>query len=77
LLPNATPPPPPHTFAQWELYSGAHAFKGIPRALLGHEVAHQQRRPQFPDDCPFDFQLLACRCVGVGVGVLGVGLVCA
>jgi hypothetical protein len=40
---------------------GASYVQGIPRALLGYEVAHQQRRPQFPDDCPFDYQLLACR----------------
>lgn len=45
----------------WELYSSGHAFKGIPRALLGHEVAHQQRRPQFPEGSPFEYQLLACR----------------
>eukprot|EP00775_Hariotina_reticulata_P010053 gene10053-10209_t len=45
----------------WELYSGGHAFKGIPRALLGHEVAYRQRRPHFPEGSPFDFQLLACR----------------
>ncbi|KIY91950.1 Mitogen-activated protein kinase kinase kinase 11 [Monoraphidium neglectum] len=50
----------------WELFTGQHAFKGIPRALLGHEVAYQQRRPQFPDGCPFDFQLLACRRAGPG-----------
>ena len=45
----------------WELFTGAHAFKGVPRALLGHEVAYQQLRPQFPEGCPFDYQLLACR----------------
>jgi serine/threonine protein kinase len=45
----------------WELFTAQHAFKGIPRALLGHEVAHRQRRPQFPEGSPFDYQLLACR----------------
>jgi serine/threonine protein kinase len=45
----------------WELYTAQHAFKGIPRALLGHEVAHRQRRPQFPEGSLFDYQLLACR----------------
>ncbi|KAI8468020.1 MAG: kinase-like domain-containing protein [Monoraphidium minutum] len=46
----------------WELFTGKHAFKGVPPTLLGHEVAYQQRRPQFPEGCPFDYQLLACRC---------------
>jgi hypothetical protein len=57
------PPPSPPQFGilLWELFTGQHAFKGIPRALLGHEVAYQQRRPQFPEGCPFDYQLLACR----------------
>jgi serine/threonine protein kinase len=45
----------------WELYTAQHAFKGVPRALLGHEVAHRQQRPQFPEGSPFDYQLLACR----------------
>lgn len=46
----------------WELYTGGHAFKSVPRALLGHEVTKANKRPQFPDDCPFEYQLLACRC---------------
>lgn len=46
----------------WELYTGQQAFKGTPRVLLGHEVTKMGRRPEFPQDCPFDYQLLACRC---------------
>ncbi|KAG2431643.1 hypothetical protein HYH02_013220 [Chlamydomonas schloesseri] len=46
----------------WEAYTAGQAFKGTPRALLGHEVTKMNRRPQFPLDTPFEFQLLACRC---------------
>lgn len=46
----------------WELYTAQQAFKGTPRVLLGHEVAKMGHRPEFPPDCPFDYQLLACRC---------------
>lgn len=46
----------------WELYTAQNAFKGVPRALLGHEVTRNGMRPQFPASCPFEFQLLACRC---------------
>eukprot|EP00775_Hariotina_reticulata_P011706 gene11706-11851_t len=46
----------------WELYTGQQAFQGTPRVLLGHEVAKMGLRPSFPGECPFDYQLLACRC---------------
>ncbi|GFR51737.1 hypothetical protein Agub_g14113, partial [Astrephomene gubernaculifera] len=46
----------------WETYTGGQAFKGTPRALLGHEITKMNRRPQFPYDTPFEYQLLACRC---------------
>ncbi|GIL86268.1 hypothetical protein Vretimale_13734 [Volvox reticuliferus] len=46
----------------WQTYTAGQAFKGTPRALLGHEVTKMNRRPPFPLDTPFDFQLLACRC---------------
>jgi serine/threonine protein kinase len=62
--PHQTPSAPPAAqfgVLMWELFTGQHAFKGVPRALLGHEVAYQQLRPQFPEGCPFDYQLLACR----------------
>jgi serine/threonine protein kinase len=46
----------------YEMYTGTQAYLGLPRALLGHEVAKLGRRPEFPPECPFDYQLLACRC---------------
>ncbi|KAI8472387.1 MAG: hypothetical protein J3K34DRAFT_209795 [Monoraphidium minutum] len=46
----------------WELYTGCHAYAGIPRALLGHSITKQGVRPEFPQCTPFDLQLLACRC---------------
>lgn len=46
----------------WELYTGEQAYKGIPRALLGHKITKQGLRPEFPADTPFDYQFLACRC---------------
>jgi hypothetical protein len=42
--------------------AGDHAYKGIPRALLGHNITKQGMRPTFPADTPFDWQFLACRC---------------
>jgi serine/threonine protein kinase len=61
--PRPKPPARPTQFGilLWELYTKQPAFRGVPRALLGHEVAYRQRRPQFPEGCPFDYQLLACR----------------
>ncbi|WIA41787.1 hypothetical protein OEZ86_009120 [Tetradesmus obliquus] len=46
----------------WELYTGDHAYRGIPRALLGHNITKAGMRPTFPSDTPFDWQFLACRC---------------
>eukprot|EP00878_Enallax_costatus_P007009 GHUV01007345.1.p1 GENE.GHUV01007345.1~~GHUV01007345.1.p1 ORF type:complete len:1094 (+),score=299.39 GHUV01007345.1:294-3575(+) len=46
----------------WELYTGEQAYKGVPRALLGHKITKQGLRPEFPADTPFDYQFLACRC---------------
>lgn len=46
----------------WELYTGEQAYKGVPRALLGHKITKQGMRPEFPVDAPFDYQFLACRC---------------
>jgi len=33
-----------------ELATGGRAFAGTPRALLGHQIARQHRRPQWPSD---------------------------
>jgi serine/threonine protein kinase len=46
----------------YEIYTASQAYKGVLKVLLGHEVARMGLRPEFPPDCPFDFQLLACRC---------------
>ncbi|MEW5298224.1 MAG: hypothetical protein WDW36_001371 [Sanguina aurantia] len=46
----------------WELYTGGHAFKDVPMALLGHSITKGNQRPRFPADAPFDLTLLACRC---------------
>lgn len=46
----------------FELYTGENAYKGVPRALLGHNVTKQGMRPVFPPDTPFEWQFLACRC---------------
>ena len=46
----------------WELLTGRHAFKGVPRALLGHRVAAEGLRPLFAAETPMEYQLLACRC---------------
>lgn len=46
----------------WELFTGEHAYKGIPRALLGHNISKQGMRPVYPPDTPFEWQFLSCRC---------------
>ncbi len=32
----------------WELATGGRAFAGTPRALLGHQIAQEKRRPAWP-----------------------------
>ncbi len=44
------------------MYTADHAYKGVPRALLGHSITKQGLRPTFPPGTPFDYQFLACRC---------------
>jgi serine/threonine protein kinase len=46
----------------WELWTGEHAHRGVPRSRLASEVAQRGLRPQFPGDAPFEYVLLACRC---------------
>ncbi len=46
----------------WELFTGGVAYQGVPRALLGHAITKEGRRPEFPAAAPFEYQLLACRC---------------
>ena len=42
--------------------SGGHAYKGMPKALLGHAVALEHKRPVFPDYAPHAYVALAQRC---------------
>jgi hypothetical protein len=46
----------------WEMYTGARAFEGVPRALLGHQITREHKRPRFPDSTPWAYRDLAERC---------------
>ena len=46
----------------WELYTSARAFDGVPRALLGHQIAREGLRPRFPEGAPAAYRALAERC---------------
>ncbi|KAG2450299.1 hypothetical protein HYH02_004806 [Chlamydomonas schloesseri] len=46
----------------WEIFVGGHAFKGMPRALLGHQVAEEGKRPVFPPFTPEPYACLAADC---------------
>ncbi|KAJ9524730.1 hypothetical protein QJQ45_024366 [Haematococcus lacustris] len=46
----------------WELFTGGHAFKGVPRALLGHQITREALRPRWPDAAPPGLRTLAERC---------------
>jgi serine/threonine protein kinase len=46
----------------WEMFTGAHAYAGVPRALLGHQVAVSGMRPVFPSFTPRDYKTLAEAC---------------
>lgn len=39
----------------YELYTSKHVFKGIPRALLGHQITVMHKRPEFPANAPEEF----------------------
>lgn len=42
--------------------AAGYAFKGTPRALLGHAITQSGTRPTFPAETPFEYRLLAMRC---------------
>jgi hypothetical protein len=44
------------------MYTGARAFEGVPRALLGHQITREHKRPRFPEDTPWAYRDLAERC---------------
>ncbi|GFR47096.1 hypothetical protein Agub_g8666 [Astrephomene gubernaculifera] len=46
----------------WELFTGGHAFQGVPRALLGHQITQERRRPPFPPFVPEAYARLAAEC---------------
>ncbi|KAI8463487.1 MAG: hypothetical protein J3K34DRAFT_145885 [Monoraphidium minutum] len=46
----------------WELYTGGHAFKGIPLLLLASKVSEHGVRPVFPETTPEGWRTLAERC---------------
>ncbi|WIA33746.1 hypothetical protein OEZ86_006861 [Tetradesmus obliquus] len=46
----------------WDLFTGGHAYHGIPKALLGHQVAVCGLRPAFPDFTPSEYRALAEAC---------------
>ncbi|WIA08278.1 hypothetical protein OEZ85_007721 [Tetradesmus obliquus] len=46
----------------WEMYTGGRAFEGVPRALLGHQITREHKRPRFPDSAPWAYRDLAERC---------------
>ncbi|EFJ44676.1 hypothetical protein VOLCADRAFT_95120 [Volvox carteri f. nagariensis] len=46
----------------WELFTGGNPFQGIPRALLGHQIAQEHRRPAFPPFVPEAYVRLAEEC---------------
>ncbi|KAF5831352.1 kinase-like domain-containing protein [Dunaliella salina] len=42
----------------WELFTGGEPYRGVPRALLGHKVAREQKRPSFPPVMPEGYKAL-------------------
>ena len=49
-------------------------FRGIPRVVLGHNIAKSGLRPQFPLNSMFEYQLLACRCWETDAAIRCVGI---
>ena len=46
----------------WELYTGGHPFRSVPKALLGHQITKLHKRPEFGPGTPSGFAALAARC---------------
>ncbi|KAJ9517261.1 hypothetical protein QJQ45_009127 [Haematococcus lacustris] len=53
----------------WELFTGGHAFKGVPKSLLGHQVINENRRPEFPPGTPVRYKQLAEWCWNKDVNI--------
>jgi hypothetical protein len=45
-----------------ELYTAKHVFRGIPRALLGHQITLLHKRPDFPADAHEEYVKLTQQC---------------
>jgi hypothetical protein len=54
--------PIPTYFCACIARAGGHAYHGIPKALLGHQVAVCGLRPAFPDFAPSEYRALAEAC---------------
>ena len=46
----------------WELATGGHPFRSVPRALLGHQITKLHKRPEFDGGVPRPYAALAARC---------------
>lgn len=46
----------------WELLTGGHPFRSVPKALLGHHITKLNKRPEFGDGAPPGFVALVTRC---------------
>ncbi|KAG2490227.1 hypothetical protein HYH03_011352 [Edaphochlamys debaryana] len=46
----------------WELFTAGTAFAGVPRALLGHQITQDHKRPAFPPFTPEAYVRLASDC---------------
>ncbi|GAX74177.1 hypothetical protein CEUSTIGMA_g1626.t1 [Chlamydomonas eustigma] len=46
----------------WELFTGGNPFQGTPKALLGHMITKENRRPAFTRATPEEYRQLAERC---------------
>eukprot|EP00200_Dunaliella_tertiolecta_P016210 CAMPEP_0202421856 /NCGR_PEP_ID=MMETSP1128-20130828/50555_1 /ASSEMBLY_ACC=CAM_ASM_000463 /TAXON_ID=3047 /ORGANISM="Dunaliella tertiolecta, Strain CCMP1320" /LENGTH=1194 /DNA_ID=CAMNT_0049029899 /DNA_START=159 /DNA_END=3743 /DNA_ORIENTATION=+ len=46
----------------WELFTAGQPYKGVPKALLGHRVVKEQRRPALPLVMPEGYRELLNKC---------------
>lgn len=46
----------------WELYTGGHPFRSVPKALLGHQITKLHKRPEWDEGAPSGYVALAARC---------------
>ncbi|KXZ47893.1 hypothetical protein GPECTOR_32g506 [Gonium pectorale] len=46
----------------WELFTGGHPFQSVPRALIGHQITQERKRPAFPPFAPAAYTRLTEEC---------------